>query len=87
MTELVLGDLGSAKLSSLNSSIGTYRRKMRGLNSSWAAENSVDLLQEVPGTKALHSHIVNEASPFQPLKAGEIYQFTRIIFRNITLSV
>lgn len=29
MTGLVLGDVDSAKLSSLNSSIGTYRKKMR----------------------------------------------------------
>lgn len=72
MTELVPGDLGSAKLSSLNSSVGTYR-KMRGLNSSRAAESTVNLLQEVPGTKVLHSHIVNKAFPFQPPKSGEIY--------------
>lgn len=40
MTGLVLGNLDSAKLSSLNSSVRTFRKKQRGLNSYWAAESS-----------------------------------------------
>lgn len=84
MTGLALGDVCSAKISSLNSSVDTQRKKMSRLNSYWAAETTVGLLhQEVPGTKVLHSNIFNEAFPSQPLKPGEIYPFASIIFKNI----
>lgn len=74
-------EIDSAKLSSLNSSIGTYRKKKSGLNSYWAAESTVDLLhQEVPGSKIPRSNILNEAFPFQ-LKAIET-RWNLSIYKN-----